>query len=148
MTVAFWTAPRPGDIVQCRFPESIPGNPGPKERPALVTQVATHPNGAVDVAVAYGTSQGISEVHPGELVVPRSQVAAGLTKDTKFDLRNIVRLPFNNEWFAPDPARRYGEHPKRGKFDTTNVENKRKLQAAVMEAGITASDSSKTGPKR
>lgn len=99
-----------------------------------MTKVATYDDGAVDVEVAYGTSQGTSDVHAGELVVRKSDAAAGLDKDTKFDIRNRVRLPFTEEWFAPDPARRHGEHPKRGKFDMTIPQNRRKLQAAVVEA--------------
>lgn len=133
MIERFWSAPKPGDIVQCRFPERALGKPGPKERPALVIGVKTYPDGSVDVEVAYGTSQGTTDVHAGELVLEKSDPAAGLQKDTKFDLRNIARLPFNDEWFAPDPARRFGEHPKRGTLDLGNVQNKRKLQAAVAE---------------
>jgi hypothetical protein len=133
LTTRYWAPPKPGDIVHCRFPEDNFAEPGPKERPALVTKVETRA-GIVDVEVAYGTSQGIGDVHAGELVVPKTDPDAGLQKDTKFDLCNIVNLPFNEDWFAPDPAGRFGNHPKRGKLNLDNMQNKKKLQAAVIEA--------------
>jgi hypothetical protein len=110
------------------------GVPGPKRRPALVTKVETYSGGIVDVEVAYGTSQGIDRVYPGELVMEKTDPDAGLRKDTKFDLRNIVRLPFNEDWFGPNPTERFGKHPKLGKVNLDNARNKRKLQAAVTEA--------------
>jgi hypothetical protein len=119
--------------VHCRFPEDEFGSPGPKERPALVTKVETRED-TVDVHVAYGTSQGIDNVHAGELVVPKEDPDAGLQKDTKFELRNIVTLPFNEDWFAPDPLQRFGKHPKRGKLNLENLDNKKKLHAAIAEA--------------
>ena len=133
MTTRYWSAPKPGDIVQCRFPESAFAIPGPKERPALVTKVETRA-GSVDVEVAYGTSQGIDDVHPGEFVVRMSDPDAGLHKDTKFDLCAIVALPFDTDWFVADPARRFGEHPKRGSLNLGNAQNKKRLHAAVTEA--------------
>ncbi|MHB8493975.1 MAG: hypothetical protein ACYC9Z_17560 [Casimicrobiaceae bacterium] len=133
MTARYWTPPKPGDIVHCRFPQGVFANPGPKERPALVTKVETRED-SVDVEVAYGTSQGIDDVHAGELVVLKDDPDAGLQKDTKFDLCNIVKLPFNEDWFAPDPLQRFGKHPRRGKFNLDNAQNKKKLHAAVIEA--------------
>ncbi len=73
-------------------------------------------------------------MHAGELIVPKTDPDAGLDKDTKFDLCNIVALPFNEDWFAPDPAGRFGRHPKRGTLNLENLQNKKKLQAAVTEA--------------
>ena len=102
-------------------------------RPALVTKVETR-DGAVDVEVAYGTSQGIDDVHAGELVVLKGDPDAGLQKNTKFDLCNIVSLPFNDDWFAPDQAERFGNHPKRGELNLENVQNKKRLHTAVTEA--------------
>ena len=133
MTSRYWSPPKPGDIVQCRFPEETFAVPGPKERPALVAKVETRP-GIVDVEVAYGTSQGIGDVRTGEFVVRKGDPDAGLQKDTKFDLCNIVALPFDTDWFVTDPARRFGEHPKRGRLNLDNAQNKKKLNAAVTEA--------------
>lgn len=146
MTARYWRAPKPGDIVQCRFPQKEFDVPGPKERPALVTKVETYSDGSVDVEVAYGTSQGTDDVHAGEFVVPASDPAAGLEKNTKFDLRNLRRLAFNDQWFAPDPLARFGEHPKRGRLDLENRENKKKLHAAVTEA--TTAGRSPARPKK
>lgn len=119
--------------MHCRFPQDAFAVPGPKERPALVIRVETR-RGSVDVEVAYGTSQRIDDVHAGEFVVVGSDPDAGLTKDTKFDLCNIVALPFNEDWFGPDPASRFGRHPKRGRLNLENLQNKKNLQAAVAEA--------------
>ena len=100
MTARYWAPPNAGDIVHCRFPEDAFGHPGPKERPALVTKVEIR-GGAVDVEVAYVTSKGTDDVPAGELVVPKDDPDAGLQKDTKFDLCNIVSLLFNEDWFPP-----------------------------------------------
>ncbi len=59
---------------------------------------------------------------------------AGLDKDTKFDLGNTVRLPFDTAWFAPSPNRRFGEYPKRGTLNLREPKLKRALQAAILEA--------------
>ena len=134
MSAKYWAAPKPGDIVQCRFPQDAFSKPGPKERPALVTRVESFDDGVVDVDIAYGTSQHLQSLHAGEFLVPATDNEAGLSKDTKFDLGNIVHLPFTTEWFAPSPNRRYGEHPKRGRLRIDELVIKRRLQAAVQEA--------------
>jgi len=137
MTARPW-APRPkaGDIVQCRFPESQAGVPGPKDRPALVVEVEEDPKGesASIVRVAYGTSQDVEQRYAGELTIHATDPKAGLDRDTKFDLGNTVRLPFDIAWFAPSPNRLFGEHPKRGVLDLNNQKLKRALQAAILEA--------------
>ncbi|MCC6474087.1 MAG: type II toxin-antitoxin system PemK/MazF family toxin [Burkholderiales bacterium] len=137
MTVRPWAPePRAGDIVQCRFPKEKLGAPGAKDRPALVIEVETDPldQSRSIVRVAYGTSQDVEQRYAGELTVRATDPKAGLDRDTKFDLGNCVRLPFDTEWFAPSPNRRYGEHPKRGVLDLGNLQVKRALQAAVLEA--------------
>jgi hypothetical protein len=137
MTSRPW-APRPkaGDIVQCRFPESEVGVPGPKDRPALVVEVEEDPKGesASIVRVAYGTSQDVEQSYAGELTIRATDPKAGLDRDTKFDLGNTVRLSFDTEWFAPSPNRRFGEHPKRGVLNLKDQKLKRALQAAIVEA--------------
>lgn len=137
MTTRPW-APRPkaGDIVQCRFPESKAGMPGPKDRPALVIEVEEDPDGesASIVRVAYGTSQDVDQRYPGELTIRAADPKAGLDRDTKFDLGNAVRLPFDSEWFAPSPNQRFGDHPKRGVLNLKDDKLKRVLQAAILEA--------------
>jgi hypothetical protein len=130
--------PAAGDIVDCRFPEGkFPEgfeSPGQKERPVQVLPVeesAVDPEGCV-VKVAYAKSQNTGKVYPGEFVISASLVS-GLTKDTKFDLVNRHRLPFDDKWFGPalrsDPA-----HPRRGKLDISNLMIKKKLIAAITVA--------------
>ena len=131
-------APRPkaGDIVQCRFPETKVGAPGPKDWPALVIEVEEDPedDSASIVRVGYGTSQDVEQRYPGEFTIRATDAKAGLDRDTKFDLANMVRLPFNTEWFAPSPNRHFGEHPKRGTLNLKDQGLKRALQAAILEA--------------
>jgi len=137
MTTRPW-APRPkaGDIVQCRFPEAKFATPGPKDRPALVIEVEEESDdqSAAIVRVAYGTSQHVEQRYPGELTVRATDSKAGLNRDTKFDLGNSVRLPFDTEWFAVSPTRRFGNHPKRGTLNLKDQTLKRALQAAILEA--------------
>ena len=133
----YYSPPRAGDIVQCRFPQDRIRQPGPKDRPALVIEVEEYalPDGSKEifVTVAYGTSEGVDERHPGEFTIASRDPHAGLALDTKFDLRNRVKLPFDDEWFAPSPNRRFGEHPKRGIVDTANQDVKRRLSSAIAE---------------
>ncbi len=137
MTARPW-APRPqaGDIVQCRFPESEGGIPGPKDMPVLVVEVEEDPEdeSASIVRVAYGTSQDVEQRYPGEFTIRATDLEAGLGRDTKFDFGNTVRLSFDSEWFAPSPTRRFGEHPKRGTLNRQDQQLKRALQAALREA--------------
>jgi mRNA-degrading endonuclease toxin of MazEF toxin-antitoxin module len=137
MTAGAWVPrPRAGDIVQCRFPEEKVGTPGPKDRPALVVEVEEDPEdeSASIVRVAYGTSQDVENRYPGELTIRATDPKAGLDRDTKFDLGNMARLPFDTEWFAASPNRRFGEHPKRATLNLQDQKLKRALQAAIPEA--------------
>ncbi len=86
------------------------------------------------VRVAYGTSQDVEQRFPGELTVRATDPKAGLDRDTKFDLGNTMRLPFDTEWFASSPNRRFGDHPKRGILNLKDLKLKRALQAAILEA--------------
>jgi hypothetical protein len=57
------------------------------------------------VRVAYGASQKTTTLHRGEFSIlcgrnPAAYEAAGLSYDTKFDLRQAVDLPFTTEWTA------------------------------------------------
>ena len=68
----------PLDVIVPQFLDKIiVHDRGPKDRPALVTKVETRA-GIVDVEIAYGTSQGIDVVHPGEFVVRKGDPDAGL----------------------------------------------------------------------
>jgi hypothetical protein len=133
----YYSSPKAGDIVQCRFPQDKIRQPGPKERPALVVDVEEYelPDGSTNifVTVAYGTSVDVDDCHPGELKIECSDPHAGLGLDTKFDIGNRVTLPFNDEWFAPAPGKRFGNHPKRGKLNTDDNNLKRRLSSAIAE---------------
>lgn len=134
MTAAYWRPrPRVADIVDCRFPEGIE-TPGPKERPALVLQVeeaADDRRGCI-VVVAYATSQKTARIYAGEFVI-KAGGHTGLTADTKFDLVNRHRLPFDDVWFGPALGTA-PPHPRRGRIDLDDLETKRKLHSAVLSA--------------
>lgn len=103
----FSPLPAVGDIVWCRFPyEPRLGEPGPKPRPALVVAIAP---GRHVVEVAYGTSQKVHppHVYPGEFVMDPADPgfgASGLSYRTKFNLKHLVKLPFDSDWFAVAPG--------------------------------------------
>ena len=78
-------------------------------------------------------SEDVNNCHPGEFTISRADSHAGLAFDTKFDLGNRVRLPFDDEWFGPAPGRQSGAHPKRGSLNVSDLTLKRRLSAAVAE---------------
>lgn len=113
-----WPPPEPGDIVWCRFPERPRDKPGPKPRPGLVVGVTEREDGLV-VGVAYGTSKGLIRLSSGEFAIRRdvNRAAwdlAGLSYDTKFDLRHVIDLPWNETFFAVPRDARHGQSPKLG----------------------------------
>ena len=120
--------PQPGDIVWCRFPEERLPKPGPKARPALVLQVGED-QGRPVVAVAYGTSQKVDRLYPGEFVIAlldrEAYDAAGLSHPTKFDLRRTFELDYNDTWFAVAPGAPYGQSPKLGLLHPSLVKRAR-----------------------
>jgi hypothetical protein len=84
------------------------------------------------VRVAYGTSQRARTLRRGEFANlrannPVAYEAAGLSYDTKFDLRQMVDLPYSTDWFAVPPAAPHGQTPKLGTLHPSLV---RALQAA------------------
>ena len=118
----FFSAPRPGDIVWCHFPDDKQLKPGPKPRPALVVRVGEIESNPA-VAVAYGTSQRTTELHAGEFSITHADreafASAGLSFDTKFDLSNIIELPYSERWFAVPPGAPHGQIPKLGLLHPT-----------------------------
>ncbi len=73
----------------------------------------------VAVTVAYGTSQGLQRLHQVEFAISRQgnlagYSSAGLSFDTKFDLRQTVELPWNEDFFAVPARAPHGQHPKLG----------------------------------
>jgi hypothetical protein len=133
---AQWPLPTPGDIVWCRFPERPNRAPGPKPRPALVTEVTVREDGA-EVAVAYGTSQRVDKLVAGEFAITRQGHAAayksaGLSHDTKFDFKPFARLPWSDDFFAFPPGAPHGQSPLLGA-----------LHASVMRAAAAANAAEK-----
>lgn len=127
-----WETPDPGDIVWCRFPQRPRDVPGPKPRPALVLAVTEHEDGIV-ITVAYGTSQKLQQLTAGEFVIRKAENSAayelaGLSYDTKFDLRNRVELPWNDTFFAVPPNPAHGQTPKLGSL---HIAMERALKAAA-----------------
>jgi len=128
-----WAPPTPGDIVWCQFPKLPSRSPGPKPRPALVCDVTEY-EGGVTVAVAYGTSQGLERLHKGEFAItkqgsPAAYGSAGLSFDTKFDFRQSVELPWNQDFFAVPARAPHGQHPKLGSLHASMM---RAAQAAYQ----------------
>jgi len=131
-----WESPEPGDIVWCHFPQRPRDVPGPKPRPALVVAVTDYADGTT-VTVVYGSSQKVDRLAAGEFAIRKAEnkaayEAAGLSYDTKFDLRNKVELPWNDSFFAVPPSPAHGRTPKLGSL---HIGMTRALQAAAKAVG-------------
>ena len=132
---AAWAPPTPGDIVWCHFPQWPRRDPGPKPRPALVCEVTEREDG-LTVTVAYGTSQGLQRLHAGEFVItrqgnPAAYSSAGLSFDTKFNLRQCIELPWSAEFFAVPARAPHGQHPKLGNLHASMMRAVRAAHQAV-----------------
>jgi len=130
----WWGEPTAGDIVWCRFPDNI--SPRAKPRPALILAVFDDAAPQFEVRVVYGTSQRATMLHRGEFSILRDRNAAafdaaGLSYDTKFDLKQSIDLPYTIEWFSIPPAAPHGQTPKLGVLHPSLV---RALQAAFRAA--------------
>ena len=117
MSVVWWAEPTAGDIVWCHFPDDI--HPRPKPRPALILSVFDDASPQFQVSVVYGTSQRTTTLYQGEFSILRlrnlaAYEMAGLSYDTKFDLKQIVDLPYNSDWFSVPPSAPHGQNPKLG----------------------------------
>jgi len=130
----WWGEPTAGEIVWCHFPDNI--NPHPKPRPALILVVFDDDAPKFSVRVAYGTSQRTTRLPRGEFAIlhnrnPVSYEAAGQSYDTKFDLRQLIDLPYTSEWFSVPPAAPHGEKPTLGTLHPSLV---RAVEAAFHAA--------------
>lgn len=119
-----WPEPSAGDIVWCRFPNAIVARPKP--RPSLIIDVQIDESDIFFVSVAFGTSQKLNRLYSGEFQInqhdnPAAFAMAGLSFDTKFDLRNILILPFDIDWFAVPPHAPHGQNPKLGTLHPSMV---------------------------
>lgn len=113
-----------GEIVWCNFPGNVQSKPKP--RPALIVATKEDDDGLVFVSVAYGTSQKTNRLYTGEFRIgkiehPAAYASAGLSFDTKFDLRNVLELPFNEDYFSVPPHAPYGQNPKLGTLHPSMV---------------------------
>jgi hypothetical protein len=128
-----WPPPTAGEIVWCHFPDHI--RPRPKPRPGLIVSVKEDEHGHLFVSVAYGTSQKINRLYSGEFRItqqehPSAYQAAGLSYDTKFNLKNILELPFLEDYFSVPPHAPHGQTPKLGTLHPSMV----KIAAAAFGA--------------
>ncbi len=115
--MTWWDEPTAGEIVWCHFPDNV--QPRPKPRPALVVTVYDEAAPQFEVEVAYGTSQRTTDLYSGEFAIlktrnPAAYRAAGLSYDTKFDMRRTAILPYNSDWFSVPPAAPHGQRPTLG----------------------------------
>jgi hypothetical protein len=129
-----WGEPTAGEIVWCHFPDNI--NPRPKPRPALIVVVFDDAAPLFTVRIAYGTSQKTTQLYRGEFAIlqsrnPAAYAAAGFSYDTKFNLRQLVDLPYTTEWFSVPPTAPNGQTPVLGTLHPSLV---RAVQAAFREA--------------
>jgi hypothetical protein len=134
MIARWWSEPAAGEIVWCHFPDEI--HPRPKPRPALILAVFDDDAPRFTIRVAYGTSQRATTLHRGEFSIlrernPAAWAAAGLSYDTKFNLRQALDLPYNSDWFSVPPAAPCGQTPKLGVLHPSLV---RAVQAALRVA--------------
>jgi mRNA-degrading endonuclease toxin of MazEF toxin-antitoxin module len=120
----WWPEPTAGDIVWCHFPDHI--HPKPKPRPGLLVSTKVDDESMVFVSVAYGTSQKTDRLYSGEFLItqskhPAAYYSAGLSYDTKFNLKNILELPFNDAFFSVPPHAPHGQSPKLGTLHPSMV---------------------------
>ena len=113
----WWPEPTAGEIVWCHFPDII--HPKPKPRPGLIISTKVDFEENFFVSVAYGTSQKTNRLYIGEFLISKrdhsaAYASAGLSYDTKFNLKRILELPFNEDYFSVPPLAPYGQIPKLG----------------------------------
>jgi len=120
----WWLEPTVGEIVWCHFPDNI--HPKPKPRPGLIVSTKEDDDSMIFVDVAYGTNQKTDRLYSGEFRIskrdhPAACASAGLSYDTKFNLRNVLELPFNDAYFCVPPHAPFGQIPKLGTLHPSMV---------------------------
>jgi hypothetical protein len=129
----WWLQPTAGEIMWCHFPDNI--NPKPKPRPGLVISTKEDDDGMIFVCVAYGTSKKTDRLYSGEFRIAKNEhpvayASAGLSYDTKFDLRNTLEPPFNDTYFSIPAHAPHGQIPKLGTLHPSMV----RIAAAAFAA--------------
>ena len=120
----WWLEPTAGDIGWCHFPDNI--HPKPKPRPGLIISTKEDDQDMIFVSVAYGTSQKTDRLYSGEFRISKSEhsaayASAGLSYDTKFDLKSVLELPFNDAYFSVPTHAPHGQSPKLGTLHPSMV---------------------------
>ena len=120
----WWLESTAGEIVWCHFPDNI--HPKPKPRPGLIISTKEDDQGMIFVSVAYGTSQKTNRLYSGAFRIsksghPAAYASAGLSYETKFDLKNILELPYNDAYFSVPPHAPHGQSPKLGTLHPSMV---------------------------
>ena len=132
-----WGKPSAGEILWSAFPISKELRPGPKHRPALAITVDDAEAPLYRVLVAYGTSQRVDELHSSEFAITPADAAAyqlaGLSYPTKFNLRQRVLLPYDNDWFDVPPSAPHGQLPRLGTLHPSLLH---RFRAAAVAAGL------------
>jgi hypothetical protein len=127
----WWPQPAAGEFVWCRFPFDLNLIPGSKPRPALILTVYDDEAPSYRARVAYGTSKKTGTLYSGEFRIVESDLPAfalsGLSYSTKFNLKRMIELPYNDEWFSVPPGIPYGQSPKLGVLHPSLIH---KLRAA------------------
>ena len=121
----WWPEPTAGEIAWCHFPDHV--HPRPKPRPGLIVSTQEDEDGRIFVSVAYGTSQKTNRLYSGEFRITLSEHPAF---DTKFDLRNVLELPFNDVYFSVPPHAPHGQIPRLGTLHPSMV----RIAAAAFAA--------------
>ena len=103
-------------------------------RTALILVVFDDDAPEFTVQVAYGTSQRTTKLYRGEFAILRDKNLAAyeeakLSFDTKFNLRQVLELPFSTDWFSVPPDGPHGQIPKLGTLHPSMV---RSVQAAFQ----------------
>jgi mRNA-degrading endonuclease toxin of MazEF toxin-antitoxin module len=113
----YFSIPNNGDIVWCKFPETL-GKPGPKPRPALIIAIGANAQNKPVVTVVYGTTKKLERLYLSEFKIERADGASfklsGLAADTKFDFNHQVKLPYCSTWFDVAPGQAVTNQPKLG----------------------------------
>jgi len=100
----------------------------------------TEKEDGVAVTVAYGTSQGLQRLRAGEFAItrqghPAAYGTAGLSFDTKFDLRQRIELPWTEEFFTVPAQAPHGQLPKLGSLHASMMRALQAAYQAVREDG-------------
>jgi len=86
----------------------------------------------VEVKLFEEESAPVKEATPLRAVYsPAAYAAAGLSDDTKFNLKQVLDLPYTTKWFSVPPAAPQGQTPRLG---TPHPSMVRAVQAAFRAA--------------